>query len=287
MTLFPRPSDLSLLHFELEEGSRSGRFELVPALARHDGALYGGTAIAASVVAMEAATGHGVLWITTQYVATARLGDVIECTVDVLARGRNICQVQVTGRFESEVLFVSLGSTATPRQGGLEGQYQAMPRTAPPEACESMIFGLGRADGFKGFTEQVEYRLAESLGPPETAPPLALWVRLNGDRPFTPAGIAFVADMVPGAIARCAGKVGGGASLDNSLRFGRNPDDQEWILLELRGHMAVGAHAHGSVSVWSRTGELLAVGGQSANMNHAFTEEEVDRMVRSGVDPRG
>jgi acyl-CoA thioesterase len=74
-----------------------------------------------------------------------------------------------------------------------------------------------------------------------------MWSRMRGDRPITPASIAFVADMVPGAIARAAGLVGGGASLDNSLRFGRIPDDVEWMLLELKAHMAVGSHAHGSV----------------------------------------
>jgi acyl-CoA thioesterase len=232
---------------------------------------------------MEASTGHGALWVTTQYVATAQQNDIIECSTDVLARGRNIAQVQVTGRLGNDVLFVSVGSTATPRKGGMEGQFQVMPKVSPPEDAEPMVFGLGRPEGFRGFTEQVEYRLAEVRGPRETAAPLALWVRLMGDRPFTPAGIAFVADMVPGAIARALGLVGGGASLDNSLRFGRVQDDQEWILLELRGHMAVGAHAHGSVSVWSRQGDLLAVGGQSANMIHAFTQSEVDQMAQAGT----
>jgi acyl-CoA thioesterase II len=282
MTVFPRTSDLELLGLEFDEDARRGRFTLVPAVARHDGALYGGTAIAVSVTAMETATGRDALWVTTQYVASAQQGDVIDCTTDVLASGRNISQVQVTGRLGDTVLFVSSGSTATPREGGFEGQFQQMPRVAPPEAAEPMVLGPRRPDGFRGFTEQVEYRLAEVLEPAEAAPHLALWVRMRGDRPFTPAGIAFVADMVPGAIARAKGLIGGGASLDNSLRFGRVTAEEEWVLLELRGHMAVGAHAHGSVWVWTRDGALVAVGGQSANMNHAFTQEEIDSMMASG-----
>src|SRR5580658_615248 len=94
----PRPADLEALGLVFDESLRIGRFELVPKVARHDGGLYGGTAIAASVVAMEAATNRDALWLTTQYVATARLGDVVECTSEVLANGRNIAQVQVVGR---------------------------------------------------------------------------------------------------------------------------------------------------------------------------------------------
>jgi acyl-CoA thioesterase len=283
MTTFPRPSDVDLLGLEFDADLRRAHFELVPGVARHDGALYGGTAIAASIAAMEAATGRGSLWVTTQYVATAQLTDIIECTTDVLATGRNISQAQVTGRLGEKVLFVSVGSTATPREGGLEGQFQDMPEVSSPEDTAPMVFGPGRPGGFRGFTAQVEYRLAEARGPQETAPDLALWVRVIGDRPVTPASIAFVADMVPGAIARAAGLVGGGASLDNSLRFGRIPDGEHWILLELRAHMAVGAHAHGSVKVWSRDGVLLAAGGQSANMMRMISPGEFEKLVVSDI----
>jgi acyl-CoA thioesterase-2 len=282
MTVFPRPLDLVLLGLEFDPDGRRSRFELVPGVARHDGALYGGTAIAVSVAAMEAATGRPSLWITTQYVATAALSDVIECTTEVLAAGRNVTQAQVTGRLRDEVVFVSVGSTATPRQDGLEGQYQQMPIVQPPEATGEMAFGGGRPGGFQGFISQVEYRLAVVEDSEPSPPHLAFWSRIRGGRPATPASIAFVADMVPGAIARAAGFVGGGASLDNSLRFGHIPDGEEWILLELRAHMAVGSHAHGSVHVWSRHGQLLAVGGQSANMRHMISQEEFARFVEGG-----
>ena len=56
---------------------------------------------------------------------------------------------------------------------------------------------------------------------------MALWARLTGPgRAMTAAGVAFVADMVPGAIARAAGKLGGGFSLDNALRFAAVPADR-------------------------------------------------------------
>ena len=252
------------------------RFPMTPSVARHDGTLYGGTAIAVSAACMEAATGRPVLWVTTQYVATARQGDVVECTTDVLANGRNISQVQVTGRLGSQVLFVTLGSTATPRPDGIDGQFETMVPMAPPEESEAMVFGP--PGGFRGFISQVEYRAAYAATDDLPAPQLTMWARLVNGAGFTPAAIAFVADMVPGAIARAVGKVGGGASLDNSLRFGHVSAEQ-WVLLDLRAHMAAGAHAHGSVHVWSRDGRLLAVGGQSANMTRMVSAEELAAMV--------
>jgi acyl-CoA thioesterase len=275
MTAPPLHSDIDLVGLEFGPDPRRGRFELVPALVRPDGALYGGTAIAASIVAMEVATGRPALWLTTQFVATAAVGDVIECTTDVLAMGRRIAQVQVSGRLGDRVVFMSLGSTAAPRDGAMEGQYQEMPAVGPPEDSESTLFGPSRSADSPGFTAQVEYRQAEVLGHEEPAGSLAMWARLTGGRVATRAGIAFLADMVPAAIFRAAGLQGGetgpagATSLDNSLRFGRIPPDQEWILLEMQGHMAAGGSAHGSVFVWTPEGALVAVGGQSARMVHA------------------
>ncbi len=253
---YPRPLDVELLGLDFGQGLDRCRFELVPGVARHDGSLYGGTAIAVSVACMEAASGRPALWTTTQYVATASQGDVIECTTELVANGRNISQVQVTGRTGDRILFVSLGSTAVPREGGMEGQYERMPGMSAPEESEVVQFGL--PGGFRGFLSQVEYRAARPTADETNAPPLSLWARLTNGAVFTPAAIAFVADMVPGAIAREAGMVGGGTSSTTcSLRFGRIPEGDTWVLLDLRAHMAAGgAYAHGSVHVWSPDGHL-------------------------------
>jgi|HubBroStandDraft_1064217.scaffolds.fasta_scaffold127744_2 acyl-CoA thioesterase len=275
MTTLPRPSDVDMFGLAFDEDPHHGRFELTDHLARPDGSLYGGTAIAASVVAMEAATGRPALWITTQFVASARVGEVVEVTTEVLARGRRIAQVQVSGRVGGRVVFVSLGSTAHPRDGGLEGQYQAMPRVAPPEESGSMPFGPPRTLGAPGFTMRVEYRWTELLGDQGPTAPTVVWARLTDGRPLTPAGVAFLADMVPAAVIRAAGAAAGGTgpggatSLDNSMRFGTVAPEEEWILLEMWGHMATGGSGHGSVLVWTPGGALIAAGGQTANVLHA------------------
>lgn len=270
--LLPRQPDLDLLGLTLADDGRTSRFELTPALARPDGALYGGTAIAVSVTAMEAASGRPALWVTTQYVASVALGETVEVAAEVLAQGRRISQVQVTGKVGERVVFVSLGSAANPRDDGLDGQFERMPSAPPPETAGAMAFGPMHMGGGTGFASVVEFRpLAETAPGGEGLRTLALWARLRDGRPLTPAGLAFLADMVPMGIARAAGKMGGGTSLDNSLRFGHHPEGLEWVLLDVQAHMAVGAHAHGSLRAWSPDGVLLAVGGQSANMgSHLF-----------------
>ena len=279
MTAWPIPSDIELLGLSFDAETGHGWFPLAPGVSRGDGALYGGTAIAAAVVAMEAATRRPCLWVTTQYVSQATLGDRIDLSVDVLSNGRHIAQCQVTGRKDRQVLFVALGSTATPRPDGMEGQYEDMPAVTGPERGVPMVHGhrveAPPADG-PGFHSRVEFRVAEPTGPAETAPPMALWARMLPDavpagwNGLTAAAIAFVADMVPPAIARAGGVAGGGISLDNSLRFADVPAGTEWVLLELRGHMSWGSHGHGSVRVWTPDGVLVAVGGQSANMRFNF-----------------
>jgi acyl-CoA thioesterase-2 len=280
---FPRPADVAVLGIQFDESLDRSRFEVTPRLARHDGGLYGGSAVAASVAAMEAVSGRPALWVTTQYVSTARPKAVVECTAEVLANGRNISQVQVQGRTEGQLLFMSVGSTAFPREDGIEGQFQTMPSMMGPEDSPVMSFGPPSDSGFRGFIEQVEYRVASALEDEPSPPALAMWVRFVDRHPFTPAGISFVADMVPGAIARVVGMVGGGTSLDNSLRFGRIDGKHEWVLLDLRAHMAAGAHAHGSVCVWSVSGELLAVGGQSTNMTHMMPVAEWEKWAAGGA----
>lgn len=275
----PDPSDLALLCLEIAPDARRARFRLQPELARPDGALYGGTATAVSVAAMEAATGRPGLWVTTQFVSQTRLGALIDCAVEVHAQGRRVSQCEVRGREGDRLLFVSLGSTAVPAAGGVAGQFLVMPKVTPPDQGPPMPMGApAEAPGAPvvGFGSQVEYRVAEALEASPLGPDVAMWARLTGDRPVTRAAIAFLADMVPVGVARAAGLAGGGISLDHSLRFGSVASEPGWLLLELRGHLANGSQGHGSVRVWTEDGRLVAVGGQSANMASVWIRPRED-----------
>ena len=277
---FPRPSDLALVPLEFEPSERGviGRFKLEMGLCRPDGGLFGGTAIAASTTCMEAATDAPAVWITTQYVSTARVGSVITLDTAVVARGKRINQVQVTGHVEGELMFTSIGSTALPREGGIEGYFVEMPHVPGPDSGEGFFPGPPSLRDSKMFSRVAEFRAVElAEDEKRTKGSFVLWARIPG-QVATPALMGYLADMSPTAVARGAGKMGGGTSLDNSMRFGPDPTD-EWVLMEMHGHLAVGGYGHSSIHMWSPDGELLGYGGQTSNIRHIFDEANMEQAI--------
>lgn len=282
----PRPSDLELIPLVFDEERPRSTFELKPPLLRHDATLYGGTAIAASMIAMEAATGNEVLWVTTQFVTSAPNGATIEMDCEVLAGGRRTSQLRVTATFDGRIAFTSVGSTGAPKDGGLAGQFEQMPAVSPPESAQVMMPGPPPESGVDydpAFRRVMEFRFAEITGNRrEGDNPTALWVRYTNGQPMTPAAVAFCADMVPLAVARAAQKMGAGMSLDNSLRFGPAVPETEWALLEMQGNLATGGYGHGTVRVWSQDGRLLAIGSQTASMVYMFDDPDAMKTLLTG-----
>jgi acyl-CoA thioesterase len=229
---------------------------------------------------MEAATNAPAVWITTQYVSTARVGSVITLDTAVVARGKRINQVHVTGHVEGELMFTSIGSTALPREDGIEGQFVEMPHVPGPDDASSDSYFPG-PPGMRDsnmFSRVAEFRTVEL---PEdekrTKGSFVMWARIPG-QVATQAILGYLADMSPTAVARGAGKMGGGTSLDNSMRFGPDPTD-EWVLMEMHGHLAVGGYGHSSIHMWSPDGVLLGYGGQTSNIRHIFDEANMEKMM--------
>jgi acyl-CoA thioesterase II len=272
---FPSRADLALIPVELDEDGSSGSFVLTSGLARHDGAMYGGTGAAAAVMAMEAATQRDALWVVTQFVAQAQTGERVRWVVEPMALGGRIAQLRVTGTAGDRIVFCALGATAHPRPGGLHGQYRTMPVVSPPDDSSRVRPGPPQVDPSQiGFHRKVEFR--EVAQPAGTASgSVLLWARLTSGALVTRATVAFLADMIPLAVARAAGRMGAGFSLDNSLRFADVPPS-EWVLLELTGQVAVHGYGHGDVTVWSDDGSLIATGSQTASMTFLFDPDEVE-----------
>ncbi|HJR26612.1 MAG TPA: thioesterase family protein [Acidimicrobiales bacterium] len=268
-----RRSDLDLLGPLVAEDGRSGRFELGVGLVRHDGALYGGTGLAMSVLALQAATGREVLWASTQFVSSPRLGASIEWTTEVLASGKRSSQVAVRATSGGQLVWTTIGSTGVPSADGLTARFQTMPEVSAPDASSprDSFISAANPDSYTNKIELFEADIADS------GVDAAIWVRRHDAGPFTPAAIAFSADFVPLAVARAAGKLGAGSSLDNSMRF-RGGEGPAWILLELVGDFAHGGYGHGVVRVWGEDGELLATGSQTAAMRYLWDEGDAPRL---------
>lgn len=257
-------------------------FTVLDRHARLDGRLYGGAAIALSIVAAELTSQRPPLWMTTQFVATAPVGAELAVRAEVLAPGKRTNQVRVTGTDAGgKVIFASLGATGHHRPGGITGEFENGPTVSAPEdsgAWTSPFAGMARAAGISpeaippmprtGFATAVEMRGAEVVEHPDPGPGrVCIWARLRDRSAVTPAMAAFLADMVPMSIAEAVGAIVGGTSLDNTIRLGAFVET-EWVLLDLRPHMAIGDYGHGVAHVWSEDGHLLATASQTASLFH-------------------
>ena len=93
--------------------------------------------------------------------------------------------------------------------------------------------------------------------------------------------LAILGDYVPFGIGQALGKLGGGNSLDNTLRVAQVVPT-EWVLVDVRVHAIRNGFGHGLVHLWSHDGTLLATASQSTIVRH-WNEERmaVLRQVRS------
>jgi acyl-CoA thioesterase len=262
-----RAADHALLGLE-RTGPGEASFELTRPLARFDGKLFGGTAIAAAVALAEVETSRPALWTTVQFIAgDTTLGDRFHCTTEVLAEGRSAAQVRITARVDGREVFCALGATAHRKTGRIEAGFEPFPAVPTPE--EAAPFQLPIPESMRAEAAKALRNIEMRSAPPREGSPaprehLTLWARVPG-HVATPAVMAYLADMVPLSIARAAQRAGGGTSIDNTMRFAGAVAD-EWILLELDPHLASGGYGHGGVLVWSPDGEVLASGGQTASL---------------------
>ena len=251
----PDDSDLAWLGLE-RHGNGRWSFELTSALTRHDGKLFGGTGIAVTVATMEAETGRDAVWTTVQYASSADLGARVDCYVEVLASGKRTSQLRMTATADDRVVLAAVGATGAARRGPIEAQIPSMPAMPPPDECTAWGFMRHRhgADRPPSWMQ-----LAEMRHVPEGS---GIWARMR-------SGLHRVRDRVPGRhdpVERCvrAGTMGGGTSLDNSLRFGRLVDT-EWILLDMDPWFATSGYLHGAARVWAEDGTLLGVASQTSS----------------------
>jgi acyl-CoA thioesterase II len=262
-----RSADVELLGLR-RDGRGRASFELTQPLARFDGKLFGGTAIAAAVALAELETLRPALWSTVQFVSgETMVGDRLACTTEVLAAGRSAAQVRVTARVGEREIFCALGATAHRKPGRLEQAFEAMPAVPGPE--ESPPFMLPLPEALRRVASSMKRNIEMRSAPPLDEATLAtgtlrLWARVP-DRAATPAVIGYLADMVPLSIAHASGRAGGGTSIDNTVRFAGS-SAAEWILLQLDPTVASGGYGHGTAHVWSPSGALLATASQTASL---------------------
>jgi acyl-CoA thioesterase len=252
--------DLEWLGLRREAEGR-WRFALTSPLSRLDMKFYGGTGVAVAVTTMEVESGRPAIWTSVQFVGSADTGDVLDVEVEHLASGRRTSQMRVTGSVDDRIVFLATGSTAALRNDEDDLWFDVMPDAGSPgdgvDWATRLPFAIG--EGRPGWLAITEMTMCELPGGG-----FGLWARMR-DRPLSRAALGFLADVVPMGIMRAAGRMGGGTSLDNHLRFGAEPRG-DWVLVELDPHLLTGGYGHGSARLWSADGALLGVASQTASM---------------------
>jgi len=243
--------------------------ELTRSLVRLDGQLYGGTGLAAVIAAMRLATGRSPLWATVQFASSAQVGNTIDLRVETLAAGHRASQMRVTATLDDRVVLAALGTVGADNEDGLHAGFGSMPSVTTPGDSDTWQHLLPfEHDGpFTGPFHTGEFRVASPVAAASADADPYMWVRMRDTRQ-TRESIAYLADFVPAAVVRAAGRVGVGTSMDNSIRFGPAPQT-DWILIETDPYFADAGFVHGAGRIWSEDGVLLAVASQTARA-HLF-----------------
>jgi acyl-CoA thioesterase II len=273
VTTTDRATDQEFLGLVVE-GPDTASVEVTHKLMSPRGSFYGGAGLAIACAMMELATGRSALWSTVQFVSGAAHGDRLTFRAEVVAPGHRTSQVRVTAHTAGREVFTAVGAAGAAGTAGagsdrVSATFATMPTVDPVDECVQADWPSPstRAETHFGTTEVRE--TVVHCGRTGTgaeggaAPSMALWARVAGRPPWTPALLGYVADVVPMSIHRAIGtRTPGGMSLDNSLRVGQ-PADTEWVLLALHPEAAHEGYAHGTVHLWSPGGTLMGTASQT------------------------
>ena len=144
------------------------------------------------------------------------------------------------------------------------GQWAQRLSVPGAETCPTVRHRHGE-DGAHG---KLNIRLArghyglDQIGAPDANGRLVLWVRPRGDVAIDVAFLAMIADLVPDGIGNALGENAGGNSLDNVLRIVALRSTN-WVMVDILISAIDAGIAHGSVTLSTDEGAILAHGSQS------------------------
>ncbi len=235
-----------------------------PSLCTAGGFLFGGCGLAAAISAMEGTSERQCVWATAQYLSYAKPGEVMDVDVTIAVEGHQITQARAVCHVGNrEILTVNAALGFRPIEQA--GQFETMPAAAPPGECPTRPHRLP-VEGT--INERFDQRLVKGRGfgeldgSPSDGQTL-MWARLPDVIEGVDAtALAILGDFVPLGVGQALGVVGGGNSLDNTLRV-VHLVPTEWVLLDIRVHAVQRGFGHGLVQMFAEDGTLLATASQS------------------------
>lgn len=228
--------------------------------------LYGGMALAAGIGVLERVTGRAVIRAQAQFASAAALGERVDLVAEIPVTAAPVAQARVTGLVAGREVFTITGACG-PLPGGSAMQWRRASTFPAPEACEQVTLWprqnpqarVRRNIEVRMRPGEYRRRLAERHT--STSGRIRAWGRVTG-APLDAGVLALLADFVPASVVLATGRLGGGSSLDNTLRILQLvPTD--WVRCEIHADGLARGMGHGSIHLYARTGELLAIGSQS------------------------
>lgn len=238
---------------------------VTPGIATGGGFLFGGCGLGAAIAAMESATERPVIWATAQYLSYAHQPAIVDIDVTVAVSGRNTSQARAVGRVGDNEIF-TVNAALGQRKLDVDRTWEEAPEVLTPEESPERPM---RFPDVETVMDRLDLRLANARawddldGHPAPGGRSALWARVPDLMEVSSgAALAILGDYVPFGISQALGRMGGGSSLDNTLRVHRLVP-AEWVLIDVRVHGIGNGFGHGDVHLWSRDGTLMATASQS------------------------
>ena len=239
---------------------------VTPAISTHHQFLFGGCGLGAAIEALEGTTGRPVIWATAQYLSYANVPSILDIDVTIAVSGHQVTQARAMGHVADREIFTVNAALGT-RPYDHEGQWETMPDVAAPGDAPARLHPFADEEHDESLMSRLEMRLAKGrswneLDGEQGDGTSALWARLPAGLDESAAALAILGDYVPFGIGQALGRMGGGNSLDNTLRVARIVPT-EWVLIDVRMHSVRNGFGHGLVHLWAEDGTLLATASQS------------------------
>jgi acyl-CoA thioesterase len=213
---------------------------------------------------MEGTSGRECVWATAQYLSYAKPGEVMDVDITLAVVGHQMTQARAVCHVGNrEILTVNAALGHRPMD--VTGQFERMPDVLLPDQCTPRPHRMP-VEGT--INDRLEQRLAKGRdleeldGTPSDGQTL-MWVRIPDVIDGVDAtALAVLGDFVPMGVGQALGVLGGGNSLDNTLRV-VHLVPTEWVLLDIRVHAVERGFGHGLVHMFAEDGTLLATASQS------------------------
>ena len=237
---------------------------VVPRLTTASRFLFGGAALAGAVVAMEELSGRQVAWSTAQYLDYAMVDEEVEFDVSLDVVGNQITQASVTGHVGDRVIVRAMGALGS-RNFAHRHVFSGSPDVPRPEDLRrtSLLPHVAKTIHDEFDQRYVIGRSLEDRDGRVSDGRTLMWVRIiDSEDDADSTTLAMFGDFVPLGVGQALGVLGGGNSLDNTLRVVQ-VIPTKWVLVDIMVHAVDRGFGHGSLKMYAEDGTLMAVASQT------------------------